>query len=147
MELLVNRSIDTTSFPFIQGSIPYQIIETGERSLVCEHTPEAYVVDTELDWTKSIEIKIRSDCDGNTLNKPKPILDFDNNTVLVFFWGQKPNSGNTISILKVESNPTNNSISITLRFQNGILDALSYPYIIATIPKVSSCRFLFLEDK
>jgi hypothetical protein len=146
MQLSVNRSINaTTSFPTIEGNIPFSIIETGEVSMVCGLNPEAYIIDTRIDWNNSIAKKIRSDCSGSiSSDSPQPIIDFDKNTALIYFWGQKPNSANSFSISKVEADSINSSVLITLKFEDGFARALSYPYIVATIPKTPYKKFVFV---
>jgi hypothetical protein len=60
MEIRVNRSVDTTSFPNLEGNIPFSEIkkdEQMEQGSGCEPKPKAYVIDTEADW-KSIAEKI-----------------------------------------------------------------------------------------
>jgi len=142
-QLSVNRSIDTASFPAVQGNIQYMILEKDERSAVCGNHPEAYVIDTMTDWNNSVASKIRSDCDGNISSDPQPVIDFDNNIALAYFWGQKPASGNSFSIVNIEADPTNSLVRVVLTFEDGPLDAQSYPYIIATIPKMSYKKFVF----
>jgi hypothetical protein len=53
--------------------------------------------------------------------------------------------GNKFSITKVETT-SDNSVTIRLTFKDGPADALSYPYLIATIPKLSSMKFIFIEE-
>jgi len=144
VQLSVNRSAETASFPAIEGNIQFIIIEKGEDSAVCGSNPEAYVVDTMNDWDNSIAKKIRSDCEGNpSSDSPQPVIDFNNNTALAYFWGQKPNSANFFSIMKIEADPINSSVRVILKFKDGPAEALSYPYIIATIPKTSYKKFVF----
>ena len=61
--LTVNRSVDTRSFPTIDGDIQFSLVEKGERSNVCKATPEAYVVDrvkfTSQDGKASLSIGTR----------------------------------------------------------------------------------------
>jgi hypothetical protein len=142
-QLTVNRSTDTASFPAVEGNIQFIIIEKAERSAVCGNHPEAYVIDTKTDWDNSVARKIRSDCHGNTSGDPQPVIDFDNNTALVYFWGQKPASANLFSIIKVEADPINSLVRVVLTFKDGPLDFPSDPYIIATIPKTSYKKFVF----
>jgi hypothetical protein len=143
-QLTVSRSIDSASFPAVEGNIQFIVIENNERSSVCGNQPEAYVIDTKTDWDNSVAKKIRSDCDGNkTSNEPQPVIDFDNNTALAYFWGEKPASGNSFSIIRIEADPINSLVRVALTFENGPLDALSYLYIIATIPKTSYQKFVF----
>lgn len=140
MEIRVNRSVDTSSFPKLKGNIPfsevkkYEQMEQGSR---CEPKPEAYVIDTNAEW-KTIAEKIYS-------KSPLPDVDFRSDTVLVYFWGQKPNSGNSYSISKVEAYPNSSSVLISIDFKDGPLDALSCPYYMASIPKTSHTTFVF-ED-
>jgi hypothetical protein len=143
LQLTVNRTTDAALFPTVEGNIQFITIEKNERSAVCGNHPEAYVVDTKIDWDNSVAKKIRSDCDGNISSDPQPIIDFNNNTALAYFWGQKPNSANSFSIIKVEADPINSLVRVVLTFEDGPLDALSYPYIIATIPKTSYKKFVF----
>jgi hypothetical protein len=147
VRLTVNRSIGNKSFPRIEGDMPFSIIETGEiSSMVCKPKAEAYVIDTEIDWN-SIAEKIRSDCTGDiSSDSPVPRIDFNNNTLLAYFWGQKPNSANSFSISKIEADPNTSSILISLKFKDGYARALSYPYIIATIPKTSYKKYVFEES-
>jgi hypothetical protein len=140
MQIQVNRSVDVYSFPTLSGNIPFSVIkkdEQMERGAICEPKPEAYVIDTDAEW-KSIAEKINPD-------SPLPKVDFKNNTVLAYFWGQKNHSGNSFSISKVEADPNSSSVLISLKFKDGPLDALSCPYIMATIPKTSHTIFVFNE--
>jgi hypothetical protein len=86
-QLSVNCTTDTASFPAVEGNIQFIVIEKDERSAVCGNHPEAYVIDTKTDWDNSVARKIRSDCDGNISSDPQPVMDFDNNTALAYFWG------------------------------------------------------------
>jgi hypothetical protein len=43
----------------------------------------------------------------------------------------------------VEADTINSLVRVVLTFEDGPLDALSYPYIIATIPKTSYKKFVF----
>jgi hypothetical protein len=70
-------------------------------------------------------------------DSPQLIIDFNKNTTLVYFWGQKPNSANSFSIDKIEADPINSSLLVVLKFEDGPANTLSYPYIIATISKIS----------
>ena len=151
--LIVNRSIDTSSSTTIRRDttekgerypIEFLTVEKGESSNVCKPQPEAYVIDTPSDWNVIIE-KLRSDCNGNIRDSPIPSIDFEDKTILVYFWGQKPNSVNTFSIVDVEAEPNTFSVLIKLEFKNGLAEALSYPYIIASIPKTHFTRFIFDE--
>ena len=138
MQIQVNRSVDVSSFQDIKGNISFTIIKKEEQSIVCGSKPEAYVIDTEEQW-KSIAEKIRSD-------SPLPNVDFRNNTALVYFWGQKRHSGNSYSISKVEADRDTSSVLISLKFTDGPLDAISCPYIMASIPKTSHTIFVFKES-
>jgi hypothetical protein len=131
----------------IEGNIQFTIIESRELSSVCGRNPEAYVIDTKTDWDNSVATKIRTDCEGDTLSdSPQPIIDFNNNTALVYFWGQKPNQANSISINRIEEDPINSSLLVVLKFENGPAHALSYPYITATIPKISYEKVVFEQS-
>lgn len=139
----VNRSLDVSSFPNIKGNIPFSIIrkeEQMEHGKSCEPKPEAYVIDTEAEWN-SIAQKIHIHPDS-----PLPKVDFKNNTVLAYFWGQKLMSGNSYLISKVEADETTSSVLISLKFTDGPQDALSCPYIMASIPKTSHTVFIFKEN-
>lgn len=96
----VNRTGDTSTFPKLEGNIAFSEIrkdEQMESRSRCEPNPEAYVIDTDAQW-KSIAEKIHSES--------LPNINFGSNTVLAYFWGRKPNSGNSYSISKVEANST-----------------------------------------
>jgi hypothetical protein len=146
MTLTVNRSIDTSSFPTIGGDISFSVVEKGERSNVCNAKPEAYVIDTQSDWNTIAEKKLSVDCNGNNRDSPLPAMDLNNNTLIAYFWGQKPNSANSFSIESIEADPKTSSIIINLEFKDGFARALSYPYIITSITKTSYLRFVFEEQ-
>jgi hypothetical protein len=78
-------------------------------------------------------------------DSPLPHIDLMDNTVLAYFWGQKQNSANSFSIINVQAESNTSSVFVTLEFKNGFARALSYPYIIASIPKTSYKRFVFKE--
>ena len=144
MSMEVSRSINT-SFPKFNGNLPFCILEREERSgKDCGDNPEAYVIDTEEEWNSIIQ-KIRTgDCRSEPKsNFPLPKPDLQNNTILVYFWGLKPNMGNTFSISRVEAIESLDLINIYLFFENGMLDAISYPYIIASIPKTGHKKIVF----
>ena len=136
MQIQINRSIDT-AYPKIQGIIPFTIIKKEERSKVCGQTPEAFVIDTEEEWTHILE-RIPS------VYLPK--VDFSRDTVLAYFWGEKRYSGNTFSINQVKAESDSSSVTVSLEFNDGPLDALSCPFIMATIPKTSHGLFIFVES-
>ena len=151
--LIVNRSIDSSSSTTIKRDtaekgerypIEFLTIEMGEESNVCKPQPEAYVIDTPSDWNVILD-KLRSDCNGNIRDSPIPSINFEDKTVLIYFWGQKPNSGNNFSIVDIEADPNAFSVLIKLEFKDGFATALSYPYIIASIPKTHFARFVFDE--
>jgi len=145
MKLTVNRQVDKDFFMTTEEDIPLTIIETGERSNVCQRKPEPYVVDAHSEWNNIAEKKLSVDCNGNKRDSPLPVMDLNNNTLIAYFWGQKPNSGNSFSIERIEADAESSSVIINLKFTNGVLTALSYPYIIATIPKTSYNKFVFEE--
>lgn len=139
----VNRSVDVSSFPSLEGNISFSVIkkdEQMEHGKSCEPKPEAYVIDTEAEWN-SIAQKIHIHSES-----PLPNVDFRNNTVLAYIWGQKPKGGNSYSISKVEADPSSSSVLITLKFTDGVLNVLSCPYIMASIPKTSHTIFVFKEN-
>ena len=77
------------TFPPAHGSIPFVIIEKGERSNVCGN-PMAYVIDTKTEWDNTIAKIIRTDCGGKFFDDtPQPTIDFDNNTVYRIFLGSE----------------------------------------------------------
>lgn len=138
----MNRSVDSSTFPTLKGTITFSEIkkdEQMEHGSSCEPGREAYVIDTNTQWD-SIAEKIYSE-------SPLPDVDFRSNTVLAYFWGQKPNSGNTYSISNVEANPNGSSVLIRLEFKDGPLDAPSCPYYMASIPKTSHTIFLFEDNQ
>jgi hypothetical protein len=145
MKLTVNRQVDKDAFRITEGAISLIIIETGERSNVCQLKPEPYVIDAQSEWSSIAERKLSVDCNGNKRDSPIPSKDLNNNTLIAYFWGQKPNSGNTFSIGRIEADAESSSVIISLKFTTEVLDTLSYPYIIATIPKTSYHKFVFEE--
>jgi hypothetical protein len=141
MEIQVDRSVDVSSFPNINGNIPFYEIkkdEQMEKGTFCEPKPEAYVIDTDAEWN-SIAEKIHSE-------SPLPNEDFRINTVLAYFWGRKNHSGNSFLISKVEADPNSSSVLISLKFTDGLLDALSCPYYMASISKTSHTTFVFMDN-
>jgi hypothetical protein len=113
--------------------------------MACGHDPEAYAIDTQQQW-KSIAQKIRTGCSGNAESDSLlPEIDFQHYTALIYFWGQKPNTGNLFSILQARAELSTSSTIVSLFFQDGAARTLSYPYIIATIPKTAYMKVVFVE--
>jgi hypothetical protein len=135
VELFVNRSIDLSAFPIIKGNIPFSILSHGERSEGCGSKPEAYAIDTYKDW-KSIRDKLNSD---KIIDEP----NLDNSTVLVYLFGQLLASGNQFAINKIEGIPARKSIFVNIDFAGGVLESLSCPFIIITIPKTGYKTVVF----
>jgi hypothetical protein len=146
MQLKVTPSAIVTSYSFMQGSIPFQTIESGENSIVCKSSPEAYVVYTQSEWLNSIAKKIRNDCNSNISDKPLPAIDFNQHTALIYFWGQKPTGGAQFSISKIEGDANTKSVLITINYEDGMLNIVTNPYIVATVPKLSAKEFIFIES-
>ena len=74
-----------------------------------------------------------------------PVIDFNEHTAIVYFWGQKPTDGTSFSITKIEGDSNIKSIVITFEFKDGMLDIVTNAYIVATIPKLSAKEFIFSE--
>jgi hypothetical protein len=143
MGQIVIRSTDMSNFPAIQGDIPFSVIENGNFSNVCEAESEAYVIDTQSDWNSIAEKKLRTDCNGNIRDSPLPDIDLNSNTLLAYFLGYQSTGGSAPTIESIKGDSKTSSVEIEVRYQIGVADVLTYPYVLATIPKTSFKRFGF----
>ena len=139
----VIRSTDMSNFPLIEGDISFSIIENGEFSNVCKPKPEGYVIDTELDWKSIAEQKLMIDCNSNVRKTPLPSIDFNNNTLLAYFLGYQSTGGAAPTIVSVRGDPKTSKVIIEVEYQIGVAEVLTYPYVLATIPKTSYTNFDF----
>jgi hypothetical protein len=104
----VNCSIDLTTFPIIKGNIPFSIFSHNELIGACKNGSnlEAHVIDTYKDW-KFVRDRIDSD-------KIIPEPNLDNNSLLVYLFGQRQFSGNKFGINKIEGVPAAQSMLISI---------------------------------
>jgi len=92
----------------MKGNIPFSIFSHSERIGACKNgsNPEAHVIDTYKDW-KFIRDKINSD-------KIIPEPNLDDNSLLVYLFGQRQASGNKFAINKIEGIPASQSILVNI---------------------------------
>lgn len=140
---IVIRTVDTSNFPLIEGNIPFSLIENGEFSNVCKPKSEAFVIDTELDWKNIAEKKLMTDCNNNIRKTPLPSIDFNSNTLLAYFLGHQSTGGNAPTIASINGDPKTSKVKIEVKYQLGVAEVLTYPYLLATIPKTSYTNFDF----
>ena len=145
MVIIVNRSIDTSSYPAITGKIPFSIVEQSDQSNIKKPNPEAYVIDIQSDLNAFIERTRRTewDLDGNIVHKPVPAINLQDNSVLAYYWGQRITLPSSFSINQVQVDTNASSVLVNLELRLGPATALSWPYIIAMIPKLPYKRFVF----
>lgn len=85
-------------------------------------------------------------CSGNAESDSLlPEIDFQHYTALIYFWGQKPNTGNLFSILQARVELSTSSTIVSLFSQDSAARTFSYPYIITTIPKTAYMKVVFVE--
>ncbi len=83
---------------------------------------------------------------------PIPQVDFSRHSVIAVFAGQKPTSGYSIKIIKVEINGSQTkdpeAIAISVRHRQPkagdfVTEALTYPYHMIWIPKLDGKKVVF----
>lgn len=83
---------------------------------------------------------------------PVPPVDFSRYSVVAVFAGEKPTSGYSVEILKVETSGSQTqepeAIAISVRHRQPkagefVTEALTYPYHIIMIPKIDANKVVF----
>ena len=135
-KIVIERTEDFTGFPLISGNISFSKIKTSEPLVRSNGSHEAYVIDNENSLKLLLE-RIRLLSDESSNKSLIPAINFNTNTVLAYLFIGTTTAGNKYKIKKIEGVPNTSTIFMTIEFVVGILDALSTPYLIISIPKTS----------
>jgi hypothetical protein len=142
MQIVIRHPVDSQSTPLPKGNIPFSTIDRGEGTEIERKKAQACVIDTPGYWTAVIN-KMGTDPEYTSAVN----VDFNNQIVLVFFAGQKGTGGGSLEITSIQGNSALLQMVVNVNYTPGILDVVTYPWIMVVVKKYRLQEVLFLDRK